>query len=190
MKFVDIEKGVLARKRGVECTTLAGKRFLLDLRVLDAEQEAQCVAAACKAARDAGGEPVETDLSYQLAFCKEVVALAAIDHDAEAAEPFFKSAEEVGKGLDRERILLIAGIHRRFQEQVSPVKHQLSEDEAIELVHDIATSEEGAALPPFEDLPRFTQNHFVRFMARLLAFSLPPKSLRSLTDVSAAENSH
>lgn len=175
-RFADIAAGTLARRRAVACTTLGGVAFNVDLRVLNALEEAQCLAAACRAAREAGGEPVETDLSYQLAFAVHIVALAAIDPDnQDAAVPFFESADQVRSGLDRERILLLAETHRRFQEQASPVRHELDENDFVAMVAATATAEEGDDLP-FEALPRFTRNRFVRSMAVLLLTSQSPKS--------------
>lgn len=175
-RFADIVAGTSARKHGVECTTLDGTPFTVDLGVMPAVNEARCLAAACKAAREAGGEARESDLTYQLEFAAQVVAIATLDPDSPAAPvPFFESVEQVRRGLDRDRILLLAEMQRRFQEQVSPVRHDLSDEEFARMVFADATAKEGDELP-FEQLPRSTQKIYVRRMAVLLSLSPEDKS--------------
>ena len=175
-RFADIAAGTLARKRGVECTTLSGQPFTCDLRVLNATEEALCVVEACKAARASGAvEPIEDDLIYQLEFSRQAIALAAIDPENEAPAPFFKNAAEVGSGLDRDRILLLGGIHRRFQEAVSPALHDMSDADFVEMIFADATAKEGDELP-FERLPPFMRRSYVRRMAVLLSISPEDKS--------------
>lgn len=175
-RFSDIAAGTLARKRGVECTTLSGAPFTVDLRVMNATDEARCLAAACKAASAAGGQPVESDLNYQLEFAAQVVATSAIDPESpDAPVAYFDNAAQVRDGLDRDRILLLAETQRRFQELVSPVRHELSNDEVVAMVMATVTSEEGEELP-FERWPRSTQRSWVRTICVLLSNSPEGKS--------------
>lgn len=189
-KFSALIKGTRARKRGVECTTLDGSPFVCDLRVINAEEEFQCVSAGCNAAREAGGVPNESDLSYQFAFATQVIALAAIDSESSEESPtsfFDGGVEQVKKYLDRERILLLANIHRLFQEQVSPRVHHLSPDAYIAKIAEVATTEEGARLP-FEDWPRSTLESFAHSTCVQLWISLMPKSPTSSGDADTAKN--
>lgn len=181
MKFSAIAKGMKARKRGVECTTLDGTAFTCDQRVLNAEEEARCLAAACKGARDAGGEPVETDLNYQLAFAAHVVALGCVDPDSPDDAPvayFDGGVSQVRENLDRDRILLLAETHRRFQEQASPTPHELSTEQFVAMVVACAAAEEGEDLP-LDRLPRFTRSSFVRSLARMHVILQTDKSSTS-----------
>lgn len=167
MKFSQIGRAPVRRKRGLECTTLGGASFTYDLHVLNAEQESICLAAACKAAREAGGEPNETDLTYQMNFAIHLIALATIDPESpdDDMRLFFDGgADQVRAGLDRERTLLIAEEQRRFQEGVSPRVLEIPSELYISTIQLAATLGEGEELP-FSKWPRQTLEAFAKSMA-------------------------
>ena len=165
-KFSDIVKGTRARKTGVECTTLSGVPFTFDIRVLSGQEEAAVVAAAGKRAKELGGEAVETDLNFQFESAVQYVAVAATDPESPEGAPvaFFASPDEVRSELDRERIVYIAEVARRFQESVSPRQHELSE---LDYVHTLYSFAEGAMKDnPFFRWPQSTQNRWLHTFAK------------------------
>ncbi len=183
-----VAQGRRARMRGVECTTLDGTPFVVDLRLLSGEEEEAASAAACAKSRELGGTAKDDDLAYQFAFAVEVATRAAVDPESpdDAPERFFSSAAEVRGNLDRERIILLAELQRRFQESVSPRKSAaLSDEDFIALVATTAAAEEGEELP-FEKLPQRTLRSFVRRMALQLSISAMPRSPTSSGDAAAA----
>ncbi len=190
MKCSQMAKGLRARKRDVACTWLDGSAFTCDLRILNGEEEKTVLAAACKGAREAGGEPVESDLSWQFAFACQVVALAVVDSETSESEPapfFDGGAEQVRLTLDRERILLLSHIQRQFQEAVSPRVHDLTPEQYISKVAEAAKPEDGAA-SPFDRWPRSTLESFARSMAAQLWISLMPKLPSSSESEPSVEN--
>lgn len=188
--FSKIARGIRARKRGIECTTVDGVPFRCDLRAVTAEEEAQVLEAATRRALAAGAKADEKDLVFQFAYATELVAVACVDEDSpeDAPRPFFDGGvEQVRQHLDRDRVLLLSETQRAWQESVSPRKRKLSTDEFFGHVISLAAGEEGED-HPFWIWPRSTQESLLRSMARLLLSSQTDKSPTSSGDEAAAEH--
>ena len=161
-KFSQICKGARARKAGVECTTLEGEAFTLDLRLMNAAEEAAVIERASKYAKEHDGEAKETNLVFQFANACEIVAIASVDPEspADAPAPFFDDVKQVREHLDRERILYIAETQRAFQDEVSPRQLRLTESAYIATLWSFA-QEEIDLNNPFFRWPRSTQWNFL-----------------------------
>lgn len=176
--FSDVARGLTARARGVESTTLEGTAFTLDLRPVSAEEESNILSRAARLTREAGLEPSVKDLFFQFQYECELVAIAAVDPDSplDAPRPFFKDAGEVRRGLDRERIVALAEAQYRLQERANPrMTKQLGVDAFFNHVVELAGGEDGDD-SPFWALPRSTRESCTRHMARLLFASQMAKS--------------
>lgn len=176
-RFKDIAQGTRQRKRGVDCTTLAGVAFQVDLRLLDGNEEEDAVACAKARSKEKGGDGSENDLTFQFANAVEIVLRAAVDPASpdDAPEPFFADADEVRSGLDRERILLLSELQRVFQETHSPRRGVMSEGEFINHVYRLAL--DGGDLDPFWRLPLSMRDSFTRILVKELVISQQVKSL-------------
>lgn len=182
----DIEAGTKARKpvpfsMGDGAPTLsvddAGKLspvdgsgvVLVDVRVLDILEEAQCAASARSFAKSQGIEDArEGNPVYDYALMVHVVALAAIDHDstADAPEPFATVAE-LWK-LDRERVAWLYEHQASWQAACSPRKNVLSENEYVAFVTSLVVDDSDS---PFDSIPLATLRSCMRTLARQLAAS-------------------
>lgn len=176
-KFSAIVEGDRARERGIECTTLGGTPFTVDLRLLDGAEEDAVIKYATAQCKEAGVDAVETSLIWQYHCAIYEVFLACVDPDSPLDSPvqFFDTVAQVRKNLDRERILLLGETQRRFQTRSSPRVHELSEAKITETIMAAAAVEEGGVLP-FERWPRLTLESFTRSTCVRLCASLMAKS--------------
>lgn len=192
-RFTDLERGSLARLKGIECTTLSGQAFTVDLGIMTGAQEEACVGAAQKRAREIGVSDSENDINFQFAYAVEAVLVSALDPDSPESAPvrFFDSAEQIRQNLDRERILFLSESQRSFQERVSPRTKHISEEDFYVHVVQLLDEQEGAGPSdhPFWMWPRLTQESFLRSMATQLVASQPLKSAHGFGAQAAAKPS-
>lgn len=140
---------------------------LVDVRVLDILEEAQCAADARSFAKAQGvDDPREGNPIYDYALMVHVVVRATIDHDspADKPEPFFDGGATQAWKLDRERVAMLYEHQASWQAACSPRKMKLSEDEFIAWASSVAVDDSDA---PFELLPLATVRNCTRTLVRL-----------------------
>lgn len=163
----------------------------VDVRVLNGDEEA----TALRRARDwaiaqgiekpAAGEPL-----YDLAVMVETLALACVDVDSPESEPvpFFESAEQIRKYLDRERIAFLFSHYEVWQDECSPQVSKLGMDRFYDVVLQAANSADPS--DPFVRLRPGTAAICFRTMASLLVRSQALKSSPgSSSEASTSESS-
>ena len=148
-KFRSLEKGTLARRRNVACTNILGEDFVCDLRVLNGADDREILAAAtAEAVRQKvpakRGEPI-----YDFAIDVQTLLRAAVDSESPEGDPkpFFSSAEQIYEGLDRDRVHFLAAAQTQWQDEHSPLRHTMGEEEFKNLVLKIVASAEGDDSP-------------------------------------------
>ena len=207
-KFQDIQKGTRARKPvvfpiesgplldtesplGAESDHEAPDTVTVDLRVLHGEEEAECLRRAHTSAVKAGvAEPKSGDPLYDFELMIQTLAIACIDHESSNndPQPFFSSADEIRKHLDRERIAYLFGQYEVWQDECSPQAAKISGDKLYEIILTAAKSEDPA--DPFVQLRPGTAAICFRTMAGLLLrlpelrSALGPSSTKSSTTAS------
>jgi hypothetical protein len=180
-RFTDIEKGKRARLRAVECTTLAGVPFTLDLTILVGNEEEQAVGRAQRRAKEIGISDSENDINFQFAYDPE--------SPDDKPVPFFDNAQQIRDNLDRERVLYLAEMQRAYQERISPRTKSLSMEQYYAAVVKLLTKEEGASEDhPFWGWPRTTQESFLLTLAREAVNSQALKSLLGSIDVTDSKS--
>lgn len=188
-KFAAIEKGTLARKRGVVFTDLSGQEWTCDLRVLSGTDDREILRDAAEEAvaqkREAkGGEPV-----YDFALDVETLLRAAVDADSpdNAPTPFFKSANQIRDSLDRDRIHYLVTLQRVWQEEHSPLQHDMNDAQFASKIVEIVTSTEGDG-GPFERLALRSLYRFTRALAvQFVSLQMRRSSSTSTTSESGSE---
>lgn len=148
---------------------------LVDVRVLDILEEAQCAADARSFAKAQGvDDPREGNPIYDYALMVHVVVRATIDHDspADKPEPFFDGGATQAWKLDRERIAMLYEHQASWQAACSPRKLNLSEGEFLGFVTSLVVDDSDA---PFDSLPLATVRNSMRTLARLWLGSQPAK---------------
>ena len=146
---------------------------LVDVRVLDILEEAQCASDARAFATSQGvDDPKDGNPVYDYALMVHVVVRATIDHDSSvsAPEPFFDGGVSQAWKLDRDRIAMLYEHQASWQNACSPRKLQLTEGEFIGWVTSLAVDDSSA---PFDSLPLATQQTCTRTLARLWLSSQP-----------------
>ena len=142
-------------------------QVVVDLVVLSAEEESRALADAVKFAKGLGIEDPKPDTPlYDLGLMIHTILIGCVDHDSpmDAPAPFFKSAEQVRQGLDRERIAYLYTLQQVWQEDVSPTRKRFDDNRLLELVIDAADEED--PLRFFEKLPPATLARCFRSLAK------------------------
>lgn len=184
-KFADIaqvERGNLARERGVKFKTARGVECSCDLRVITAADDDHCLAAARQHCNDIN------DPRYTFALACEVVALAAVDSASpdEKPEPYFASVIQIREHLDRDRVMWLHARQNALQSSVNPLRTRLTDAEYVRAVADLA---EGRETDPFLHWAPSCAIDFVRTMARQLHLSLLFRSDVTSTSSATASSS-
>jgi hypothetical protein len=174
-KFADIASGEVPRRRDVKFTTLRGAETSCDLVVLDGALYEECLRRATAKAIEAKVPAAEGSALFEFARACEIVALAAMDPE-KPTERFFASVDEVKRGLDDERILMLFREHEILQDEHSPRKGKATVEELMGMVYDHALKEDEESLP-FERYRPVLQRTFVRFLVDLHLTSSASKSL-------------
>lgn len=182
-KLSDIVKGRKARKvvpfPGVIAPAEGQQaEIVLDLVVLAGDEEAEVLERARAYAKSKGVDaPKAGEPEYDLGLMVHTLFRACLDHDStpEAPTPFFASADEILKYLDRERIVFLYTLQQVWQDEISPSgsKH-LTEDRIWEFV--VAAAEEEDPTRFFEKLPPASLGRLLHFTARRLLSALRSKS--------------
>jgi hypothetical protein len=150
----------------------------VDLIVLTGEEEAEVCAKARAFAIGRGvSEPKQGEPLYDLGAMVYTLLLSVVDHDSAAGEerPFFDSAEQILKHLDRERISFLYTLQEAWQDECAPLRKDLSEPELYQWVFELAESEDIQI--PFGRLRPSTLWIYMRTLARRLIDSQDLKSL-------------
>ena len=168
----------------------------VDLRPLSDAEEIEALAEARRMAKDKGvGDPKDGDPIYDRLVMAAVLVFGCVDAESpvDKPAPFFANTAEV-LTLDRDSVVLLYEAHEAWQEQCSPRRIKLSDDEYTAMMLRLA---EDGDIRPFVSLPRATLASCLATSARLLvssrAASLPstsasePKQTETASDSSASK---
>lgn len=183
MKFSAIIKGA-ADVRPVDLA-LPGlaEPIKVGVRPLSAWEEADVLEKARAFATARGlAAPSQNDELYVFGVWVHTLLLgcAALDGD-DKGQPFFASAEEILKGLDRDRISYLFEQQQRVQEEHGMRKERLTPDEIMRNVHECATKDVGDPSLPFWNWGPSARASYFRFTAALLLSYMSDKSPRGST---------
>ena len=149
---------------------------LVDIVVLSGVEEAKALEMARAAAVRAGvADPKPNEPLYDLAFMVQTLLIGCVDHDSpsNAPVPFFESAEQILKNLNRDQITHLFVQHEHWQDECSPRAKDLTEDQFYTWLVGVAESESPSDF--FELLRPATLWRFTRTMVKLLAISRADK---------------
>ncbi len=181
-RFQQIAKGTRARHT-VELPLANGDATRVAVRpLLDAEDDEIDVAARAYAkARDVE-DPKPGNTIYERGHALHTLLLACSDPDSPDSDPapFFANVEEIRTGLDRDRIQYLLTAQQVWQDQCAPQQLQLSGDDFIAKVVEVATSEDDR---PFYRMRQGLQWIFMRALAVQCLNSPELKSLSGLASV-------
>lgn len=160
--------------RTAEVEFLNGAKDTIAIRVLDGIEEALVISRA-KAFAEAQGAGAESDL-VQIARAAHRIAIACLDTEDHKRAYFDGGFEQImaSKQLGRDRILYLSELQELWQDQCSPSRLRLGEEEFNNRIIAIAQSEHP---DPFVELRPGLRWSFVRTTAQLLLASRMPKSL-------------
>jgi hypothetical protein len=191
MKFAKVIKGI-QDVRPVEVTLPgADAPITVGLRPLTAWEESEVTAKATAFAKSKGVEkPDERDYQFVLGCWVNTLLVACQAHadleiDAgdgtkvifKKGELIFANVDEILQGLDRDRISYLYEMQQRIQEDHGMRKERMSHEEMLKNIAIMATSEVGDANLPFWSWGPSLRVSFMRFMASMLYYSQPNKSL-------------
>lgn len=170
--FSDIVAGAEAI-RTAEVEFLSGVKDTLAIRVLDGVEEGLVISKA-KAFAEGQGAGSESDL-VQLARAAHRIAIACRDSENHAIPYFDGGFEQImaSKQLGRDRILYLAELQELWQDECSPSRLRLGEEEFNARVVAIAQSEHP---DPFVELRPGLRWSFARTTAQLLLAFRTPRS--------------
>ncbi len=178
MKFSAIIKGA-ADVRPIELA-LPGvaEPIRLGVRPLSAWDESDAIEKARAFAVARGlPSPTQDDELYVFGVWIYTLALTCVSLDGEdKGEPFFESADEILKGLDRDRISYLFEQQQRVQEDHGMRKERLSPDQMLAAVHELVQKEVGDPTLPFWKWGPSLRASFMRLLAVLLWNSQSDKS--------------
>jgi hypothetical protein len=159
---------------------------MVDLVVLNADEEARALEEARAMAIKAGvtdpklGEPL-----YDLALMVFSLLYGCLVHGEDTC--FFESADQIRKGLDRDRITYIYAQHELWQNECSPQAKSIDDAQFFSFIVEMAGSEDPSR--PFAKLQPATLAIYTRIMARLLLNSPTLKSEPLSTSEASSETS-
>lgn len=183
-RFQQIAKGTRARHT-VEVPLPNGETMRVAVRaLLDAEDDEIDVAAREYAkARDVD-DPKPGNTVYDRGHALHTLLRSCSDPDSpdESPVPFFANVEEIRAGLDRDRIQYLITAQQVWQDKCAPQQLQLSGDEFVAKVVEVATSEDER---PFLRMRPGLQWIFMRTLAGQCMSSPELKSLSGLASASA-----
>jgi hypothetical protein len=154
---------------------------LVDLIVLTGDETTRVLAQARADAIGNGvSDPKDGEPLYDLAVMVHTLLLSVVDHDSAPGEerPFFDSAEQIRKHLDGQRIGYLYALQEVWQDECAPQRIDLSEQEMLEWVLELAESEDPQV--PFGRLRPASRWIYMRSLARLLVSSRDFRSLHGL----------
>lgn len=188
-KFASIEKGTLARKRGVVFTDLSGQEWTCDLRVLSGSDDREILACATREAVAQKREPKRGEPIFDFAIDVETLFQSAIDSESpdNAPAPFFKSRDQILDSLDRDRIHVLVAQQTVWQDEHSPLQHDMNDAQFASKIVEIVTSTEGDG-GPFERLALRSLYRFTRALAvQFVSLQMRRSSSTSTTSESGSE---
>ena len=178
MKFSSLSLGSRA-ERSIELPGLShdGKPVTLLLRPLTGIEESDVLRRGFEFAIQEGNpKPVPGEQLYDLGVMAHTLAVGCLDPDspADGRTPFFDGGvDQILKKLGRETIHFLYQRHELWQDECSPYVRNMTADELMTTVQEVATSEgEG----PFLRMSPATRWIFMRTTARLLLASHAGKS--------------
>lgn len=189
-KFASIIKGTANVLRvDLQLPNIA-ESIAVHVRPLNAWEDAQVLEKARAFAVERGlAKPTDVDDLYVLGVWANTLLIACQD---ESGEAFFASADEILKGLDRDRISYLYEQQQRAQEDAGFRKDRMTPGEMLAAIHELATKEVGDATLPFWQWGPSLRASFMRFMAvqlLSLASSKSPSGLTSETANTTSETS-
>ena len=162
-KFASIIKGTANVLRvDLQLPNIA-ESIVVHVRPLNAWEDAQVLEKARAFAVERGlAKPTDVDDLYVLGVWANTLLIACQD---ESGEAFFASADEILKGLDRDRISYLYEQQQRAQEDAGFRKERMAPGEMLAAIHELATKEVGDATLPFWQWGPSLRASFMRFMA-------------------------
>jgi hypothetical protein len=145
---------------------------LVALVVLTGEEEAIALAGAREFAVKRGVvDPKPDDPIYDLGLIVHTLLLGCVDPESpvDAPVPFFTSAEQILKNLNREQTVHLHAQHEFFQDETSPRAKRLSNEEFLSWLVGVAESESPSDF--FEKLGPAMLFSCVRTLTKLHALS-------------------
>lgn len=184
MKFVNVVRGTLAEKPHEVPGQFGpdGKPFVVVMRPLGGGQHEQALIlarerAAAKGVKDPKiGEPI-----YDLALMAAVLLLGCVDPDSplNARTRSFESIDQIlgpedkpEEGLHPEDVVYLHELHEAWQDEVSPTRKRLDENDIEKMVLEVADAGGQAA---FMRMSPSTRLLFATFTARLASSVLRSK---------------
>lgn len=186
-RFHQIAKGTRAR-HPVPLPLPTGETATVAVRaLLDAEDDEIDVAAREYAKARGVEDPKPGNTVYERGHALHTLLLACSDPDSpdENPAPFFSSIEEIRQGLDRDRIAYLLTAQQVWQDKCAPQQLQLSGDEFIAKVVEVATSEDER---PFLRMRPGLQWIFMRTLAGQCMNSPELKSLSGSASVTSSSS--
>lgn len=177
-RFADILKGKRARRTVPfpQAPSLPGgappeaqEDLVVDLVVLSAEEEAKALGEAIRFAKKNGDDdPKPNTPLYDLGLMIATLLVSCLDSESpeEKPVPFFANSDEIMANLDRERIAYLYALQQVWQDELSPARKRMSEDEMLTFVLEAAGTEDPLSF--FEKLPPGTLARCLVFSGRLL----------------------
>lgn len=162
-KFATIIKGTANVARvDLQLPNIA-ESIVVHVRPLNAWEDAQVFEKARAFAVERGlAKPTDVDELYVLGVWANTLLIACQD---ETGEAFFASADEILKGLDRDRISYLYEQQQRVQEDAGFRKERMAPGEMLAAIHELATKEVGDSTLPFWQWGPSLRASFMRFMA-------------------------
>ncbi len=145
------------------------------VKPLPAWDETYVRESAAKFAKERGGSASNDDHIYVMGIWVHTLLLACVSTDAEdKGLPFFESAEEILRGLDRDRIAYLYEQQQYVQEDAGARKDRMTQDEMVQTIMKLAKAEGVDDVHLFfSGLGPTVRATLVRFMANLLWLSQP-----------------
>jgi len=178
-KFAAIIKGTA----NVLCVDLQlpniAESIVVHVRPLNAWEVAQVLEKARAFAVERGlTKPTDVDDLYVLGVWANTLLIACQD---ESGEAFFASADEILKGLDRDRISYLYEQQQRAQEDAGFRKERMAPGELLAVIHELATKEVGDSTLPLWRWGPSLRASLMRSMAVQLLNLASSKSPSGLT---------
>ncbi len=187
-RFQQIAKGTRAR-HVVELPLANGETIRVAVRALLDDEDEEIDRLAREHAKRLGVEdPKPGNSLYDRAFARFTLLLSCSDPESpdEVPAPFFANEEEIRLGLDRDRITYLFEAQQVWQDRCAPQQLQLSGDEFIAKVVEVATSEDER---PFLRMRQGLRWIFMRTLSAQCMSSLELKSLSGLDSATSTSSS-
>lgn len=164
--------------------------YKVGVRPLSAWDESEVLEKARAFATARGlANPTQNDELYVFGVWINTLLLGCVIPEGEdKGAAFFESAEEILRGLDRDRISYLFEQQQRVQEDHGMRKERLSPDEIMRNIHECVEKDVGDPTLPFWNWGPSARASYMRFTAVLLLNSASAKSLHGSISEAATEN--